>query len=154
MRLLAWGGALAYLVAEGVFRAVARDMLARGAVWAVETDAGYVGVVPSTNAVLAFSFPVPNAVIWPVGIAVGIALVVFLVRARTTRERVGFGIILLGAAPNLVDRIAYGGVTDYVALTNLFPAFNIADLLIFAGVGVLILARGRPRAAACGTPAR
>ncbi|MBI4142856.1 signal peptidase II, partial [Candidatus Uhrbacteria bacterium] len=43
--------------------------------------------------------------------------------------------ILLGAISNLLDRTFLGGVTDYFALTDQFPAFNIADLLIIGGVG-------------------
>ena len=49
-----------------------------------------------------------------------------------------FGLLLAGAAGNLVDRIRLGHVIDYISLDLLaWPAFNIADLLIVTGIGLL-----------------
>ncbi|MFA5358624.1 MAG: signal peptidase II [Patescibacteria group bacterium] len=41
-------------------------------------------------------------------------------------------IIILGALSNLIDRLAYGGVIDYINF-NFWPVFNIADILIVVG---------------------
>ena len=36
------------------------------------------------------------------------------------------GLLLGGAAGNLIDRVRFGEVTDFVN-TDFFPAFNVAD---------------------------
>ena len=45
-----------------------------------------------------------------------------------------------GGVGNLIDRILFGGVTDYIHLLFLdFPIFNLADIAITCSVFVLIL---------------
>lgn len=130
-------GLIAVAIAtDVVLKMVARQMLPVGEHFAWGTRAGWVGFMPSTNEVLAFSLPIPNAVIWPVGVAVVIALIVHAVRRRmaTGRFDVLLLAVILGAISNLTERIALGGVTDYLSVTSMFPAFNIADLLIIGGV--------------------
>lgn len=57
-------------------------------------------------------------------------------------ELVSYGFILGGAIGNLVDRIFYGYVVDFLDF-NIFgyqaPIFNIADIFIVVGVFILIL---------------
>lgn len=48
------------------------------------------------------------------------------------------GMVLGGAAGNLVDRIEDGAVTDYVKLPH-WPAFNVADVAITCGVILMVL---------------
>ncbi|MDY6867785.1 MAG: signal peptidase II, partial [Chloroflexota bacterium] len=43
-----------------------------------------------------------------------------------------------GALGNLIDRIRFGPVTDFISVGE-FPVFNIADACITIGVGLLIL---------------
>jgi signal peptidase II len=43
-----------------------------------------------------------------------------------------------GALGNLIDRIVFGPVTDFISVLG-FPVFNIADSCITIGVGLLIL---------------
>ena len=47
--------------------------------------------------------------------------------------------VLVGAgAGNLLDRILFGGVTDYIRLLWIpFPVFNLADICITVSVAVL-----------------
>jgi len=53
--------------------------------------------------------------------------------------RIAIGMQMGGALGNLIDRIFYGPVTDFIAVGN-FPVFNIADSSITVGVGILMLA--------------
>jgi signal peptidase II len=57
------------------------------------------------------------------------------------------GFILAGGLSNLFDRIAYGYVVDYLSfyLKNDGFAFNIADVLIAMGSGMLLLMWSRKR---------
>ncbi len=57
------------------------------------------------------------------------------------------GLLIGGAAGNLVDRLRDGAVTDFVKLPH-WPAFNVADMAITVGVLVLVyLLEGPPRRA-------
>jgi signal peptidase II len=58
----------------------------------------------------------------------------------------GCGLILGGAAGNLLDRLATGEVTDYVHF-SFWYIFNAADAAIVAGVATLLLAALRPEKA-------
>jgi len=46
--------------------------------------------------------------------------------------------ILAGASGNLIDRIRYGAVIDYIDF-QVWPVFNFADMLICTGFGALVL---------------
>jgi signal peptidase II len=46
--------------------------------------------------------------------------------------------IIMGAASNLLDRLKYGFVVDYLDL-KYFTVFNLADIMIIAGVAGLLL---------------
>jgi len=71
-----------------------------------------------------------------------VALVLLALFIRTAPSGwltdVAGGLILGGAAGNLLDRILEGRVTDFIALPW-WPTFNIADIGITVGVVLLIL---------------
>ena len=54
------------------------------------------------------------------------------------------GMLLGGALGNVIDRIRYGAVTDFIKLPG-WPAFNVADVSITVGVLVLLYVTERPR---------
>ena len=100
------------------------------------------GLVQST-------FHTPNAVVgglWGEGAAVGaelfglvLALLIMYFWGANRKERsyvVSLGLIIGGMATNLFDRLAYGGVFNYVHLANL-PVFNLAHVALFAGALML-----------------
>lgn len=70
---------------------------------------------------------------------------------------VALGFLLGGSASNLIDRIRLGHVTDFLDF-RYWPAFNLADSFIVAGVGILIaallLAEREPRRHAPGSSHR
>ena len=56
--------------------------------------------------------------------------------------RVALVLILAGAVGNLIDRIAFGYVIDFLHLhykSFSWPVFNFADMIIDAGVGLILL---------------
>lgn len=57
------------------------------------------------------------------------------INAATT---LALGLILGGAAGNLIDRIRFGYVIDFLDF-RVWPVFNIADSAISIGAGILIL---------------
>lgn len=83
-------------------------------------------------------------------VALGIATWVLL---WLRREKAGFwlmvagGLLIGGALGNVVDRLAYGAVADFITMSccgveNPY-SFNVADIAIFAGAIGLVLFTGR-----------
>ena len=81
------------------------------------------------------------------------ALVVAVWRARTRRgeattaEHVGFALVLAGAAGNALDRAFRGHVVDFVQLGP-WPVFNVADVVVVVGLGLVALSALRAGATA------
>ncbi|MDH3240051.1 MAG: signal peptidase II [Alphaproteobacteria bacterium] len=87
----------------------------------------------------------PEAGRW---ILVGLSLVIVAVLAswmvRTSRSWVAaaLGAVIGGALGNVIDRLHYGAVADFLDFHYAgwhWPAFNLADSAIVIGVGVLML---------------
>ncbi|HCK76057.1 MAG TPA: signal peptidase II [Gammaproteobacteria bacterium] len=81
-------------------------------------------------------------------IVVAVAIMVYLgsrlwiARSEESVLNIGFAMILGGAGGNLLDRIRYGYVIDFIDLhagTWHWPAFNVADIAITLGAGIVIL---------------
>ena len=72
-------------------------------------------------------------------------IVVWLWRCFTVNRLLAWGLamILAGALGNLIDRLQYGYVIDFISLhyqdMYYFPAFNIADMAITCGALLLII---------------
>jgi signal peptidase II len=76
----------------------------------------------------------------------GILLTYGLGRTRFLPGEIpAFSLILGGALGNLTDRFLWGRVTDFLDVTLIhYPIFNLADILIFSGVILLIIVHLRP----------
>lgn len=63
-------------------------------------------------------------------------------RGRRLLLRAALGMQLGGALGNLIDRLRFGEVTDFLDLryagNNVWPVFNTADSAIVVGVGMLL----------------
>lgn len=52
---------------------------------------------------------------------------------------IGFILLIAGAFSNIVDRVMYGCVIDFINTPfNIFPLFNLADASIFFGCALII----------------
>lgn len=121
---------------------------------------GYVTVIPGflelthlRNPGAAFSILSRYQGAWRIAFFVVITLIALGVIAlliRKTHERllvVSFSLIAGGAVGNLVDRVRFGEVVDFinvyiwskVSFLNPWPTFNIADSAISVGVGLMVL---------------
>ncbi len=91
-------------------------------------------------------------------VAVFVVLIVVLWRWGGPGSAVfqaGMGLIIAGAVGNIIDRIALGAVIDFIDLgfwpMRSWPVFNLADLAIVLGVGIVLVlvirdsVRQRPR---------
>jgi signal peptidase II len=107
---------------------------------------GWLNVTPIANFHGAFGFFGDNLLL-----LVGMAIVVLMLFWFSFREqahhsrlvRVAFGMILGGAVGNIIDRLRFHYVVDFIDF-NRFPqiwnyTFNVADACITIGVVLLIL---------------
>ena len=99
----------------------------------IKNDGGAFGILGGSQVLLL------------VGSAVAVVVVLWmLLSGRPTRPTMlGCGLILGGAAGNLLDRMTAGEVTDYVHF-SFWYIFNAADVAIVLGVGLLLLSTLRP----------
>jgi len=74
-------------------------------------------------------------------VAVSIGLGIWLKRSEGWWMAVALGLVIGGAVGNAIDRVARGMVADFFSFhvdVYYWPAFNVADMAIVGGVGVLL----------------
>ena len=76
--------------------------------------------------------------------AVAAVLIVWMLRSHPGQKLFGFALSLIlgGAIGNVIDRLMYGHVVDFLDVHWAgwhFPAFNLADSAITVGAGCLLL---------------
>ncbi len=122
----------------------------------VETYVGLGESVPAVPGVLrlthiknsggAFGILGGSQIILLAGSVLAVAVVLWMLLASPPSRftALGCGLVLGGAAGNLLDRITVGEVTDYADLQfwplQQWPIFNVADTAIVLGVVLLLLA--------------
>ena len=92
------------------------------------------------NTGVAFSIPVNKWLLYVLIIIILLFLINLLVRAYQRKNIypvVSLTLVIVGALSNLIDRLKYGFIIDYVQVWIL-PIFNIADLMIVGGVCLLL----------------
>jgi len=86
-----------------------------------------------------------------VGIAACIAILFIVRKAPDARgwNAAAYGLVFGGALGNVIDRLAFGKVTDFVlwhAGEHRWPQFNVADAALVVGVIILFLDIGKKKA--------
>jgi signal peptidase II len=117
----------------------------RGAAFGILSDAGlrYQGEILSAVSLLALA---------------GIAVYAWRLPAEARLPRLALACVLGGAIGNLIDRVRFGYVVDFIHVywkQHAWPDFNLADSAISLGVALLLLdmLRSPRRAGAAAEPA-
>jgi signal peptidase II len=82
------------------------------------------------------------AVLTTAAVIISALLARLCLKSDVRLERIGYAIVIGGALGNACDRVRYGAVADffYAHIGTLgWPAFNVADMAICTGVGLLLL---------------
>lgn len=119
---------------------------------------GFLNLVNIRNYGAAFGFLNDPSSTWQIWLFCGAgllaaAVILFIAKSADERERPLFtalGLILGGAAGNLADRLRLGAVVDFLDFHYAdmhWPAFNVADMAICLGAGLLILCMPRKQRA-------
>lgn len=110
------------------------------------------------NTDMAFSLLrwIPEGVRTPLLLVLGAvsiaAIAVFVLRAQLPGARVAGPLILAGALGNYLDRLFRGYVVDFIHVTH-WPVFNVADIWLSVGIGLVLLATFRARRRGPAAPA-
>ncbi len=91
---------------------------------------------------LDWDFQATTWILSLVALAITAVLGVWLYRADRLRVAFGIGLVIGGAVGNVIDRVRWGAVVDFLDLHWAgyhWPAFNVADSAITVGALVLIL---------------
>lgn len=122
------------IVADLGTKAWARAALADG-----PTDLGWVALRLAENPGVAFSLGA-GAPAWLISAVTTAAVVVIGVMAArgVLHPPAAAGLLLGGGLGNLIDRLATGTVTDMIDF-GWFPSFNVADIALNVGVGLVLL---------------
>jgi signal peptidase II len=99
---------------------------------------GPIGLTLSHNSGVAFGLAAGGGTRLVLVTAVALGIVGYLFSRDPTRPGmwVATGLLAGGAIGNLADRIRVDAVTDYIAIGS-WPAFNLADVAVTAGVLLL-----------------
>jgi signal peptidase II len=141
--------AVVSLVLDQWTKAMARDVLRpRGPFNPKVIIQGFFDLRYAENPGVAFSMfqDLPGGRILLTLLAV-VALVVVIAYLRktpveATRVHIALGLVGGGAIGNLLDRVMYGKVTDFIVWKkgiHEWPAFNVADAALCVGVGLILL---------------
>jgi signal peptidase II len=135
--------AVAVVVADQVSKAIVRSSI--GPFEQVKVIPG-VHLINTRNSGVAFSVFSGGGVLVVVVavVALGALLAFFFTHLHRRLVWLPTGMLLGGAAGNLIDRARQGGVTDWIKLPH-WPAFNLADACITLGVLALIYVLERVR---------
>lgn len=127
----------AVLALDQLAKAVVRETVERGG--AVDLILG-IEIVNVRNRGIAFGLFEDGGALLVVVPLVTLAVLVGWFAANPSRRGLWLAIGLLtgGALGNLIDRLRDGEVTDFLDLPR-WPAFNVADIAITAGIVVLML---------------
>ena len=109
-------------------------------------------IIATSNTGIAFSLAQGFSPLFliVVGIALSMLFCLWLVRTRSLIHAAGLGLAIGGALGNVVDRLRFGSVRDFIDVSwrdHHWPAFNLADAAIVTGLALLILfsnERGQP----------
>ena len=87
------------------------------------------------NSGISFGLKLPSALIFLV-ITLFLLTIIFLLWKKHLSFSPGLALIASGAISNLLDRLYWGCVTDFIDL-KVWPVFNLADTFIFLGFVLL-----------------
>ncbi len=153
---LQWVGlvaiALVAIVADQVTKAIATSSLTLGDPRVLVS--GWFDLTYIHNTGIAFGqFTGQQSIVIVLELVAIVWMVVFFARtgARHAAFPVAIGLLVGGASSNLFDRLRSGSVTDFLHVHH-WPIFNLADVCVVVGVGLLLLGlSGHDRTASAAT---
>ena len=131
------------VVIDQITKVLVRRYLPLGEMWNPwEWMMPYARLIHINNTGAAFGmFKNGNPIFMTLAVIVSGAIIYYYPRIPANEKLIRFSLSLqlAGALGNLIDRIIFGQVTDFVSVGN-FAIFNVADSSITVGVAILLIA--------------
>jgi lipoprotein signal peptidase len=121
------------LVLDQFTKILVRTRLSEGQFHSLVGSSGL--VLRMTDSARMRRLSTPQAFLVWVAAVVWFELLLLLGSPTSAVRLTGLGLALGGAAANLTDRFALGGVIDFISFGR-WPTFNLADVAMVCGVGV------------------
>jgi signal peptidase II len=118
-----------------------QDSLAIGESWPLLKDVFHITHVQNAGIAFSLFHQYPAVLV----IATSVLFLGFLIYSLTrnplqARTVLPLSLLLGGALGNIYDRMMFGRVIDYLDVVAIrYPIFNLADVFIFCGVGLMVL---------------
>lgn len=94
------------------------------------------------NEGISFGIPFKKGILL-ILVAFFLVFLVLEIRKSIQEKRIlalfGLSILCVGAFSNGIDRLVYGCVVDYIHIIKYFPWFNVADIGIVGGGGIVLI---------------
>jgi len=133
--------AISILIVDQVTKALVRGALAQGQAIILVPRLLHLTIVHNEGAAFGL-FPggQPFFIVTSLIVLAAIAVYWFRTSPRDWLVVTALAMVTAGAVGNLIDRALIGQVTDFLEFAFIdFPVFNVADMGIVGGVGVLVL---------------
>ena len=125
------------LFLDQISKLIIKSTLVLGESWPAE---GFFRITYGTNTGTAFGLFPNQTLFLIIASFIAIGFLVYFYRTHAQPRpllRVAIGLQLGGALGNLLDRIVYGSVVDFIDV-GWWPIFNLADSSIVVGMAILI----------------
>ena len=139
---------LGVIVFDQLTKYLIRSNLEYGEILRITRKLIWITNIKNTGAAFSFSFGSVglNRIIFiSVSILASIMLIYLIRKTSSKMELISYSLILGGAVGNLIDRIVFGGVTDFIwcdfpdFIMRRWPVFNIADSSIVVAITIMII---------------
>ena len=115
-----------------IFTVIASDQILK---WIIRKYDWFYVINPGSAFSFGSQWPWFEWVVWGTFLAL---IWYFYSRKMPRHVPMAWALLISGGASNLIDRIFFSGVIDYIKIWQ-FPIFNLADVLITLGVVLIIV---------------
>lgn len=140
--------ALVVVAGDQITKHIVSASVPRGTI--IPVISGFFNIIHTQNSGIAFSLFAGASSSWKmalvitISVALLVTVVIVALKSREMRWETGVALALIvgGASSNLLDRIRFGHVVDFLDFyyrSYHWPTFNVADSAIVVGSGLLIL---------------
>jgi signal peptidase II len=95
-------------------------------------------VLNARGALAAFLGVPALLALWVAAVLMAAVVLIYGVNGHDVLIPIGIGLMIGGAAGNVLDRVRRGAIVDFIAVGP-WPVFNLADAAIVVGVGLVLL---------------